>query len=85
MAKKYKYFYKSGLWPDNEHAFFSAHNSKYCNIRNPYDAIYQIPYEFYKKNFRYNRSTGIYENNLKYSDLKPYTIIRKDSIIIYQN
>jgi len=85
MAKKYKYFYIPGLRSREEQVFFSSYDSKFHSACNTYDTIYQIPYEFYKKNFKYNRSTGFYENNLKYSDLEPYTIIRKDGIIISQN
>lgn len=85
MAKKYKYFYKNGLWPDNEKVFFSAYNSKYYDSRNPFYTMFKIPYEFYKKHFQYNRSAYVYKTELHYSDLRQYAIITYNNKTIFRN
>jgi hypothetical protein len=71
----------------NNEVFLQSNNRRYdmkdpfIYHRNDFTTFYYIPMEFYKDNFKYERQSGIYRNDLTYSDLLPYAEIIDHRIV----
>ena len=80
--KKIK-FIKAGTFRDSDKVFLTSRNRRYKNQtefhRNDFQTEFIFPYEFFRKNFKYNKLLGIYENSLTMQDVRPYTI-KTDSL-----
>ena len=60
-------FELAGYRPDNDKVFLLSHHRKYADSttifhRNDYHTIVRMSKDVLKKNFKYERSTGIYRN-----------------------
>ena len=68
-------FAKAGWYNSSDEVFLTSHTrQKKLNYtiyhRNDYTTEIVIPADIFKANFAFDRSTGIYRNNLTYGQLK---------------
>lgn len=68
-------FVRAGTFKDSDKVYFTSHHRKknlsYCIYhRNDYTTKCIIPQKVFKENFTFDRSTGVYHNQLTYEQLK---------------
>lgn len=76
--KKIK-FIKAGTFRDSDRVFLTSRSRRYKNQtefhRSDIQTIFIFPSDFFRKNFTYNKSSGVYENSLTMQDVRQYVKI----------
>jgi len=72
-----KHFLLAGTYQDSDRVYLTASHRQAAKggtvfHRNDYSTLLDIPNEFYKEHFAFNRSTFIYETTLRWKDVRQY-------------